>query len=210
MRHCTSTVFLAAAFSAGCTGAAFQAIDGPDPTFGGGPFASRLAAAVPGEGKDTIVGARAGFLFPGYALDESYKPAFMLGAFYPNKLKPIGRFDLANLLKLDDIPYEAGLDFIFHMPSKDGALNAGLVRLRFDCLFSKWDAIEPKPDFYFLGGLHISTTTRDAGGESVWGPNIGVGAVWPEKAWDARLTMSLFWGTHNLLGIVLLSGSYTF
>ena len=208
MRHRISTVFLAAALSAGCTGAAFQAIDGPDATFGAGPFASRLAAAVPGEGKDTVVGARAGLLFPGYASDEGYYPALVLGAFYPNKFESL--FGLADLLKLDTIPYELGLDFIFHMPSYDGQLNAGLLRLRMDCLFSKWGAMEPKPDFYVLGGLHISTTTREAAGESVWGPDIGVGLAWPEKSWDARLTMSLFWGSKNVLGIFLLTGSYAF
>lgn len=121
----------------------------------------------------------------------------MLGPHYAGRLPRLGR--------LEDVPFEAGLD-ITGIESADGNVNSTLLLFRFDCLFSKWQAIAPSPDFYGLGGFEIISSD----GETASGLNLGVGLTSLEKRWDARLTYSILLGSGNIQGLLLLTGGYRF
>ncbi|MHC5055176.1 MAG: CARDB domain-containing protein [Planctomycetota bacterium] len=200
--------------AAGCMLGEPLALRGPDVPLGGdlvaaspeavGP-ARHLAAAKPGGVGARPIGARGGIVMPIGEDESEYKGSIMFGAFYPGTLK---RF-----LGMDDIPFEAGLDFGF-IDADDNTIEATMLVFRFDMLFSRWNASGARPDVYLLGGyelvdaiyeVHASGTDSEVAS----GLNLGVGASW-ESGWDARFTWSVLLGSDNIGSLWMFSGNYRF
>ena len=203
MRTCVLCL-AAVVLSAGCTGVAYRATEGTaiadasGPGMGGAPLLSRLAGAELKHG-ESFIAARGGFVFSGRSDAEVYNGIFTMGAFYP--------FELPGIFGLDTIPCEAGFDLAW-VESDDGDEQGDLFLLRFDCLFSTWNAVPPVPDFYGVGGLQIIRDTNNK--EGVMALDLGGGAAWPEIGLDARLTWAILMGSENLKALWLLTCGYTF
>lgn len=149
-------------------------------------------------------GLRLGYLASGTAQEVAWKPTVCLGLYYR-----LGRPSARRTV------YEFGVDYV-SLEREDGVVSSVQYRLRGEMLFGNWNPDDRSTSFYFLGGgdLISENGTREITGETeshlASGVNLGLGIGSTKGTWDVRAVYSLFPGSGNLKGNVLVAAGFSF
>ncbi len=149
-------------------------------------------------------GLRLGYLATVAAEETGWNPAVCAGVYYRRAKPPSSRSVL-----------EIGFDYI-PLEREDGSVSTTLYQFRGEMLFGKWNSQEGKTSFYFLGGgdLVSEQGTQEASGTAgsnfVGGINLGLGFGSTKGSWDVRAVYSLFPGSPNVKGNVLVAAGFSF
>lgn len=149
-------------------------------------------------------GVRCGLLMTAAAGEGSWSPTVCAGVYYRG----------AHLVS-KRIVYELGLDYI-PVERGDGYVSSSLYLLRGEILFGNWSAEDKGTSLYVLGGADVISEngTREVTGEVesalAAGINLGVGFGSTKGVWDARVVYSLFPGSGNVKGNILVAAGVSF
>lgn len=159
---------------------------------------------VPVREKPRSFGVRAGLFMPVAADEGTWGPSFSASLYY-RKVKQATRRQAIEL----------GLDYSM-ADRDDGTVSSQLISVGGEMLFGNWEKGKDGVGIYFLGGADLVTEIAEitSTGQSDTalgvGLNLGVGLGPSTGMWDFRAVYTLFPGSGNVGGNILVAAGYSF
>lgn len=161
------------------------------------------AAPEPDSERAGRLGLRGGLILPGSSPEESWDTTAIFGLYY----RPVRAL-------WPGAAYEVEFDYL-SVKRGDGYVTSRLYVLRGGLLFANWDDDGRSSTVFGLAGAEavIGSSSYATGKEDSRGVaalEFGVGVGPPDGAWDVRAVYSLFLGSDNVKGGLLLAAGSLF